>query len=34
MERLREIGQEGRLGNELNRIQNRGDDSGVPSGEG
>ena len=34
MERLRDIGQEGRLGTDLNRQQNRGDDNAIPSGEG
>ena len=34
MERLREAGQEGRLGLDLNRVQNRGDDNTIPTGEG
>ena len=33
MERLREAGQIGSLGVELNRITNRGDDGAIPSGE-
>jgi cytochrome c oxidase subunit 2 len=34
IERLREAGQTGRLGPELDRIQNRGDDDTIPAGEG
>lgn len=34
IESLREAGQTGRLGPELDRIQSRGDDNAIPSGEG
>lgn len=34
IEELRERGQEGRLGPELDRNQNRGDDNAIPAGEG
>ncbi|NCT90040.1 cytochrome c oxidase subunit II [Cellulomonas sp. APG4] len=34
IEELRERGQEGRLGPELDRNQNRGDDNTIPAGEG
>ena len=34
IESLREAGQEGRLGLDLNRVTNRGDDNTIPTGEG
>ena len=34
MEELREAGQTGVLGTDLDRLQNRGDDNAIPSGEG
>ena len=34
MEELREAGQTGSLGTDLDRGQNRGDDNAIPSGEG